>query len=57
MKYYENKMGIFISAVVPAGAREMTKEEFTARLEEIRRIAAQRAAEAENMEEQENNDN
>ena len=47
---------MFISAVVPAGCREMTKEEFNARLEEIRRIVAQRAAEAE-TEEQENNDN
>ena len=47
MKYYENEMGIFVSAVVPNGARELTKEEFTARLEEIRRTAAQRAAEAE----------
>lgn len=54
MKYYENGMGIFISAVVPAGARELTKEEFTARLEEIRRTAAQRAEEAEG---EENNDN
>ena len=57
MKYYENEMGIFISSVVPAGARELTKEEFTARLEEIRRIAAQRAVEAENTEGEENNDN
>ena len=56
MKYYENEMGIFISAVVPSGCREMTKEEFTVRLEEIRRTAAQRAAEAE-TEEQEINDN
>lgn len=56
MKYYENEMGIFISPVVPAGCRELTKEDFTARLEEIRKIAAQRAAEAE-TEEQENNDN
>ena len=57
MKYYENAMGLFISPVVPAGCREMTKEEFTARLEEIRRIATQRAAEAENTEGEENNDN
>ena len=57
MHYYENEMGIFVSAVVPAGCREMTKEEFTARLEEIRRIATQRAAEAENTEGEENNDN
>ena len=57
MKYYENEMGIFISAVVPAGARELTKEEFTARLEEIRRTTAQRAAEAENTDGEENNDN
>lgn len=54
MKYYENEMGIFVSAVVPAGCRELTKEEFTARLEEIRRNAAQVAAE---QEEQENHDN
>lgn len=57
MKYYENEMGIFVSAVVPAGCRELTKEEFTARLEEIRRTVAQRAAEAENTEGEENNDN
>ena len=56
MKYYENEMGIFISAVVPADARELTKEEFAARLEEIRRIAALRAAEAE-TEEMTNDDN
>ena len=56
MKYYENEMGIFISSVVPAGCRELTKEEFTARLEEIRRIAALRAAEAE-TEEMTNDDN
>lgn len=56
MKYYENGMGIFISAVVPAGARELTKEEFIARLEEICRTAAQRAEEAEG-EGEENNDN
>ena len=57
MKYYENEIGIFISAVVPAGCRELTKEEFNARLEEIRRIAAKRAAEAENTEGEKNNDN
>lgn len=57
MKYYENEMGIFISAIVPAGCRELTKEEFAARLEEIRRTAAQRAAEAENTEGDEVNDN
>ena len=56
MKYYENEMGIFVSAVVPSGACELTKEEFNARLEEIRRIAVQRAAEAE-TEEQANHDN
>lgn len=54
MKYYENEMGIFISAVVPAGCRELTKEEFNARLDEIRRNASQVAAE---LEEQEHNDN
>lgn len=57
MKYYENEMGIFVSAVVPAGTRELTKEEFNARLEEIRRLAAQRAEETENTEGEENNDN
>lgn len=46
MRYYENAMGLFISETVPAGVTELTKEEFKARLEEIRRIAAQRAAEA-----------
>ena len=45
MRYYENSMGLFISEVVPAGSTELTKEEFDTRLEEIRRIAAQRAAE------------
>ena len=57
MKYYENEIGIFISSFVPAGCRELTKAEFNARLEEIRRTAAQRAAEAENTEGEENNDN
>lgn len=46
MRYYENSMGLFISETVPAGSAELTKEEFSARLDEIRRIAAQRAAEA-----------
>ena len=46
MRYYENSMGLFISETAPAGSTEMTKEEFNSRLEEIRRIAAQRAAEA-----------
>ena len=57
MKYYENEIGIFISSFVPAGCRELTRAEFNARLEEIRRTAAQRAAEAENTEGEENNDN
>ena len=46
MRYYENTMGLFISETVPAGSTELTKEEFGTRLDEIRRIAAQRAAEA-----------
>lgn len=54
MKYYENRMGIFIADTVPNGSREMTADEFNARLEEIRRQAAQVALE---LEEQENNDN
>ena len=56
MRYYENSLGLFISEAAPAGSTELSKEEFNARLEEIRRTAAQRAAEAE-TEEQENNDN
>lgn len=47
MRYYENSLGLFISEVVPSGSTELTKDEFDTRLEEIRRIAAQRAAEAE----------
>ena len=46
MRYYENSLGLFISEDAPAGSTELTKDEFDARLEEIRRIAAQRAAEA-----------
>ena len=55
MKYYENSMGIFIGETVPDDCRELTADEFNARLEEIRRNAAELAA-AE-LEEQENNDN
>lgn len=54
MKYYENRMGIFIGETVPDDCRELTADEFNSRLEEIRRNAAQAAAE---LEEQENNDN
>ena len=46
MRYYENSLGLFISEDAPAGSTELTKEEFDTRLEEIRRIAVQRAAEA-----------
>ena len=47
MKYFEDKTGLHGVAVLPAGVDELTEAEYTARLEEIRRIAAQRAAEAE----------
>ena len=47
MKFFEDKNGLHGVAVLPAGVDELTKEEFDARLEEIRRISAQRAAEAE----------
>ena len=57
MRYYENSLGLFISEDAPAGSTELTEEEFESRLEEIRQASAQRATEAENMEEQENNDN
>lgn len=53
MRYYENGMGLFISEVVPAGSTELTKAQFDARLEEICRMAAQRAAEAAEAEEKE----
>lgn len=54
MKYYENIRGIFIAETVPNGCRELTADEFYARLDEIRRNAAEVAEE---LEEQENNDN
>ena len=57
MKYYENSRGLFISETVPSGSTELTKEEFGTRLDEIRRIVAQRAVEEEELEAQENNDN
>ena len=46
MKFFEDKNGLHGVAVLPAGVTELTEEEYTSRLEEIRRIAAQRAAEA-----------
>ena len=46
MKFFEDKTGLHGVAVLPAGVDALTEEEYTARLEEIRRIAAQRAAEA-----------
>lgn len=54
MKYYEDKYGLHSVPDLPAGCHEMTEDEYTARLEEIRRTAAQRAEEAEG---EENNDN
>lgn len=40
MVYYENRFGIFCASAVPAGAVELTAEEYAARLAEIREIAA-----------------
>lgn len=56
MKYYEDKNGLHGVQVLPASVIEMTEAEYAARLEEIRRTAAQMAAEAENTEGEENND-
>lgn len=58
MKYYENRFGIFIGDTVPDDCRELTADEFNARLEEIRRNVAEFATElVTEVEEQENNDN
>ena len=46
MKFFEDKNGLHSMAVLPAGATELTEEEYISRLDEIRRIVAQRAAEA-----------
>lgn len=40
MKYYEDKYGLHTAMVVPAGAVELTAEEYAARLNEIREKAA-----------------
>lgn len=40
MKYYEDKYGLHAAMVVPAGAVELTAEEYAARLAEIRAYAA-----------------
>lgn len=40
MKYYEDKYGLHTAMVVPAGAVELTEEEYAARLAEIRAYAA-----------------
>lgn len=41
MKYYEDKYGLHTAMVVPAGAVELTAEEYAARLAEIRAYAAE----------------
>lgn len=41
MKYYEDKYGLHAAMAVPAGAVELTAEEYAARLEEIRAYAAE----------------
>lgn len=40
MKYYEDKYGLHTAMAVPAGAVELTAEEYAARLAEIRAYAA-----------------
>lgn len=40
MKYYEDGYGLHTAMVVPAGAVELTAEEYAARLAEIRAYAA-----------------
>ena len=39
MVYYENRFGIFCASAVPDGAVELTAEEYSARLAEIRAYA------------------
>ena len=41
MVYYEDKYGLHAAMAVPAGAVELTAEEYEARLEEIRAYAAE----------------
>lgn len=53
MVYYENRFGIFCASAVPDGAVELTAEEYAARLNEIREIAAENPPEDVEIDEEE----
>ena len=53
MRYYEDKYGLHAAMAVPAGAVELTAEEYAARLAEIRAKAAENPPENVEIDEEE----